>query len=80
MYLKLVVTCLDYSSLEWGSRNVLGKACRESNETGRLYATRLIGVLIRCRTPNIAQWGIDLLVNQLFDKSKGKCLIESLLL
>jgi rapamycin-insensitive companion of mTOR len=28
MYLKLVISCLDYSSMEWGSRNLLSKALK----------------------------------------------------
>jgi rapamycin-insensitive companion of mTOR len=69
LYFKLVVASLDYSSPEWGSRNLLSKALKEGSEYTRLYATRFIGVLIRSRTQNIAQWGISLLVMQLSDKS-----------
>lgn len=63
MYLKLVLTCLDYSTAEWGSRNLLGKALKDGSETSRLYATRFIGVLVRSKTPNVGQWGIELLVS-----------------
>lgn len=70
MYLKLIVVCLDYSSPDWGSRNLLKKALRETSESCRIYSTRFLAVLIRSRTPSVAQWGIDFLVNQLFDESK----------
>ena len=70
LYNKLAITAIDYSSPEWGSRTLLGKACKESPEPLRLYATKFLGVLLRSKTPNFAQWGIDLLVNQLYDKSK----------
>ena len=64
MYLKLVITSLDYSTSDWGSRALLGKALKDGSETSRLYATRFIGLLIRSKTPNVAQWGIDLLVRK----------------
>lgn len=66
LYLKLVISCLDYTSPDWGSRNLLSKALKEGSELCKLYATRFLGVLIRSRTPNIAQWGIELLVKLLF--------------
>ncbi len=71
MYLKLALTCLDYSSHEWGSRHLLEKVCRDSNESSRLYATRLLGVLLRCRTPYLTQWTIDILVGQLFSPARA---------
>ena len=71
LYLKLVISCLDYSTADWGSRNLLAKALtKEGSESCRLYATRFLGVLIRSRTANVAQWGLELLVSQLFDNSK----------
>ena len=63
LYLKLVISSLDYSSPDWGSRSLLSKALKEGSEASKLYATRFLGVLIRSRTPNIAQWGIELLVS-----------------
>ena len=65
MYLKLVITSLDYSStsVDWGSRNLLSKALKDGQETSRIYATKFIGVLIRCKVPNVAQWGIEFLVS-----------------
>jgi rapamycin-insensitive companion of mTOR len=62
LYLKLVISSLDYTSSEWGSRNLLSKALKEGSEVCKLYATRFLGVLVRSRIPNIAQWGIELLV------------------
>ena len=71
IYLKLVISSLDYSAMDWGSRILLAKALtKEESESCRLYATRFLGVLIRSRTSNVAQWGIQLLVSQLFDMSK----------
>ena len=48
-------------------RTLLSKALREGSETCRMYATRFLGVLIRSKSPNITQWGIDLLTAQLCD-------------
>ena len=45
----------------------MSKALREGSETCRMYATRFLGVLIRSKSPNITQWGIDLLTAQLCD-------------
>ena len=71
IYLKLVISTLDYSTMDWGSRILLSKALtKEESESCRLYASRFLGVLIRSRTSNVAQWGIQLLVSQLFDTSK----------
>ena len=67
LYPKLVISCLDYSSMEWGSRLLLSKALKECSETCRIYATKFLGILIRSKTPNVAQWGIELLTDQLFD-------------
>ena len=67
LYLKLVISSLDYSSPDWGSRSLLSKALKEGSEASKLYATRFLGVLIRSRTPNIAQWGIELLVSGSYD-------------
>ena len=38
LYLKLVISCLDYSSMEWCSRILLSKALKEGSETCR-YST-----------------------------------------
>ena len=58
-----IQSCLDYSSPDWGSRNLLSKALKEGSELCKLYSTRFLGILIRSKTPNIAQWGIELLVS-----------------
>ena len=43
LYLKLVISCLDYSSRDWGSRNLLSKALKDGSETCRIYSTRFLG-------------------------------------
>lgn len=66
MYLKLVISSLDFGCTDWGSRNLISKAMREGSDSCRLYATRFIGVLIRSRTANVTHWGIELLVSYEF--------------
>uniref|UniRef100_A0A0K2V7N4 Rapamycininsensitive companion of mTORlike [Saccoglossus kowalevskii] n=1 Tax=Lepeophtheirus salmonis TaxID=72036 RepID=A0A0K2V7N4_LEPSM len=69
LYMKLIISSLDYSR-EWGSRALLQRALVDlPEETPRLYATRFLGILIRSKSANVAQWGISLLVQQLYDPS-----------
>ncbi len=70
LYLKLIISSLDYGNPEWGSRNIMARALKDGTEYSRLYATRFIGILLRSHTPNIAQWGIGHLVEQLSSSSK----------
>ena len=70
IYLKLVITSLDYRQEKWDSRShILVKGLRESSEQGRVYSTRWLGVLARLSVPNIAVYGVELLVKQLMDES-----------
>ena len=39
------------------------------SEQGRIYSTRWLGVLARLGVPNIAVYGVELLVRQLMDES-----------
>ena len=68
LYFKLVISCLDYSSVDWGSRLLLAKALKEAPETCRIYATKFLGVLLRSKSNNIAHWGLDLITGQIFDE------------
>ncbi len=67
MYMKLVIASLDYSQEDWGSRDLVAKVCREGGESERMYAAKFLGLLVRTRTPYIAQWGIDLLISLYLD-------------
>lgn len=68
LHLKLVISCLDYSAMDWGSRTVLSIALKEGSEPCKIYATKFLGMLIRSKAHNIAHWGIDMLTGQLFDQ------------
>ena len=70
VYLKLVITALDYRHEDWGARaHLLVKGLTGVTEAGRVYTTRWLGVLARLGVPNIAVYGVELLVRQLLDES-----------
>ncbi|XP_066994227.2 rapamycin-insensitive companion of mTOR [Anabrus simplex] len=68
-YVKLVVSSLDYS-IDGMPRVILGKVLTAPSEASRLYATQFLLVLLRARLPDFSKWGIELLVNQLYDQSR----------
>lgn len=49
MYVKVLITALDYRVYDWGSRNILEKALKEASEPGRIYAIKWLGVLLRSK-------------------------------
>ena len=70
IYLKLVVSSMDYRTDEWGARtHLLTKALTAAPESGRVYATRWLRVLARMGAASIAVYGVELLVRQLRDPS-----------
>jgi len=70
VYLKLVISAIDYRHEDWGSRtSLLVKGLTTGSEQGRIYSTRWLGVLARLGVPNIAVYGVELLVRQLMDES-----------
>ena len=55
VYLKLVITSVDYRHEDWGARaHLLVKGLTGVSEMGRVYSTRWLGVLARLVVPNIA--------------------------
>ncbi|KAL4236760.1 hypothetical protein ACF0H5_005145 [Mactra antiquata] len=68
-YVKLITSSLYYGR-EGNSRAVLSKALCAGPESGRLYSTKLMRVLLRAKIEGFTQWGIEYLVNQLYDQSK----------
>ena len=70
VYLKLVITSMDYRHEDWGARShLLMKGLTGVTEVGRAYSTRWLGVLARLGVPHIAVYGVELLVRQLLDES-----------
>ncbi|XP_018100001.1 rapamycin-insensitive companion of mTOR [Xenopus laevis] len=68
--LKLAISCLDYSR-DGLARVILSKTLTASADSCRLYATKHLRVLLRANVEFFSNWGIELLVTQLHDKSKN---------
>ncbi|KAM4707550.1 rapamycin-insensitive companion of mTOR [Discoglossus pictus] len=68
--LKLAVSSLDYSR-DGLARVILSKTLTASADSCRLYATKHLRVLLRANVEFFSNWGIELLVTQLHDKSKN---------
>ncbi|XP_072272719.1 rapamycin-insensitive companion of mTOR isoform X2 [Pyxicephalus adspersus] len=68
--LKLAVSSLDYSR-DGLARVILSKTLTASPDSCRLYATKHLRVLLRASVEFFSNWGIELLVTQLHDKSKN---------
>ncbi|XP_064605282.1 rapamycin-insensitive companion of mTOR-like [Liolophura sinensis] len=69
-YVKLTTSSLSYSR-DGLARVILSKALTASIESGRLYSTKLLRVLLRAGAPYFNNWGVDFLVTQLYDISKS---------
>ncbi|XP_066886999.1 rapamycin-insensitive companion of mTOR isoform X12 [Kogia breviceps] len=67
--LKLTVSSLDYSR-DGLARVILSKILTAATDACRLYATKHLRVLLRANVEFFNNWGIELLVTQLHDKSK----------
>lgn len=68
--LKLVVSTLDYSR-DGLARVILSKILTAATDNCRLYATKHLRVLLRANVEFFSNWGIELLVTQLHDRSKA---------
>nr|CAD7403074.1 unnamed protein product [Timema cristinae] len=73
-YVKLVVSSLDYTT-DAMPRVILSKVLTASTVSSRLYATQFLLVLLRAKLPDFQKWGVELLVNQLYDQSKAVSLV-----
>ncbi|CAG9860535.1 unnamed protein product [Phyllotreta striolata] len=72
-YVKLIVSSLEYI-FPGPSRDILEAVLSCNQESSRLYATQFLHVLLRAGNPLFSSWAIQLLVNQLGDKSRAVCL------
>ncbi|XP_072562718.1 rapamycin-insensitive companion of mTOR-like isoform X2 [Paramormyrops kingsleyae] len=68
--LKLTVSTLDYSR-DGLARVILSKILTASTDNCRLYSTKHLRVLLRANVEFFSNWGIELLVTQLHDRSKA---------
>ena len=72
VYMKLIVSSLDYSSeVNNFSRTLLNKVLTSVSESARLYATNYLRVLLRAGVCDFSKWAIEMLVLQLYDKSSA---------
>ncbi|XP_057305998.1 rapamycin-insensitive companion of mTOR-like isoform X2 [Hydractinia symbiolongicarpus] len=64
---KLITSCFDYGR-NGIARVLLSKSLTASPLSSRLYATKLLRVLLRVKSPYFSNWGIEFLTNQLYDQ------------
>lgn len=69
-YVKLIVSSLEYI-FPGPCRDILEAVLTCNSESTRLYATQFLHVLLRAGNPLFSTWAIQLLVNQLYDKSRS---------
>ncbi|CAN8003661.1 unnamed protein product [Ixodes hexagonus] len=79
VYMKLVVSCLDYTKPGF-ARTLLTKVLTATSESARLYATNYLRVLLRLELLDFRKWAMELLVTQLYDKSRAVSLAASAIL
>ncbi|XP_059471780.1 rapamycin-insensitive companion of mTOR [Neocloeon triangulifer] len=65
-YVKLVVSSLDFTN-DGMPRIILGKLLKSPVESSRIYATKFLLVLVRAHVKDFEEWGMELLVMQLYD-------------
>uniref|UniRef100_A0A0R3S5L2 RICTOR_V domain-containing protein n=1 Tax=Elaeophora elaphi TaxID=1147741 RepID=A0A0R3S5L2_9BILA len=68
-YVKLIVSCLDYSSEDSFNRFILQTALTSADESGRKWATQFLTILLSHNINDFSTWGIKLLLGQLADSS-----------
>uniref|UniRef100_A0A0N5AJA8 RICTOR_V domain-containing protein n=1 Tax=Syphacia muris TaxID=451379 RepID=A0A0N5AJA8_9BILA len=68
-YVKLIISCLDYSSEASFARLIFTTAITSASEVGRKWSTRFFGVLAQKNPSVFSKWGMDLLMGQLADPS-----------
>lgn len=66
VYVRLIISCFDYTKQFNGSRQLLEKFLfHHPEENVRIYATNFLRVLLRANVPDFAAWAVRLLVRQL---------------
>jgi hypothetical protein len=66
IYVRLIITCLDYTKDFNGSRQLLEKFLfHHPEENVRIYATNFLRVLLRANVTDFSTWAMELLVRQL---------------
>ncbi|CAJ0754406.1 3948_t:CDS:10 [Entrophospora sp. SA101] len=70
--IKAIITNLDYS-LDGHPRILLSKVMTSGYKRVRLYATKHLGVILRTSAKMFNEWGIPLLITQLYDPAMEVC-------
>lgn len=66
VYVRLIISCFDYTKEFNGSRKFLEKFLfHHPEESVRLYATNFLRVLLRANVSDFSSWAMELLVRQL---------------
>lgn len=66
VYVRLIISCFDYTKEYNGSRKLLEKFLFDHpEESVRLYATNFLRVLLRANVQDYSHWAMELLVKQL---------------
>ncbi|VDK81272.1 unnamed protein product [Litomosoides sigmodontis] len=68
-YVKLIVSCLDYSSEDSFNRFILQTALTSASVAGRKWTTQFLTILLSHNINDFSIWGIKLLLGQLADSS-----------
>ncbi|RWS26243.1 rapamycin-insensitive companion of mTOR-like isoform X1 [Leptotrombidium deliense] len=68
-YMKLIVSSLDYTKDGQFTRTLLAEVLTATSESARLYATNYLRVLLRAKLKDFNKWALELLAQQLSDKS-----------
>jgi hypothetical protein len=63
---RLILANLDYSHPSSPARNLLQMWITQGSKEFRLYATCMLRALLRADVPDFAEWGIEVLVTQLY--------------
>ncbi|XP_014664645.1 PREDICTED: rapamycin-insensitive companion of mTOR-like [Priapulus caudatus] len=74
VYVKLVVSSLSYNR-SGIARTILSRILTGGTDSCRVYATQHLRVLLRAHVLKFDGWGVDMLVQQLYDKSKAVSLL-----
>ncbi|CAG8523548.1 7861_t:CDS:10 [Ambispora leptoticha] len=70
--IKTIITNLDYT-LDGHPRILLSKVMTSGYKQMRLYATKHLGIILRSSTKKFSDWGIRLLITQLYDPAMEVC-------
>ncbi|RIA92645.1 Rapamycin-insensitive companion of mTOR, N-term-domain-containing protein [Glomus cerebriforme] len=70
--IKAIITNLDYS-LDGHPRILLSKVMTSGYKRVRLYATKHLGQILRTSSKKFNEWGIQLLITQLYDPAMEVC-------